>query len=141
MLGFSSEYTSDAWSAVQALGQPDTYPAYGDIPTAWASVSPDGQSEFLELGFDDPAPINSISIYETLAPGAVTKVSVRNPSTGSWVEVWSGTAVAAGDASRIFNVTFPLTSFPVDAIRIDLNSPAVPDWNEIDAVSIITGNP
>lgn len=141
VLGFSSEYTSDAWSAAQALGRPDTYPAYGDIPTAWASVSQDDQPEFLELGFDAPAPINSISIYETYSPGAVNKVSVRNPNTGLWVEVWSGPAAPAGDASRIFNVKFPLTSFPVDAIRVDLNSPAVPGWNEIDAVGIITGSP
>jgi len=35
-----------------------------------------------------------------------------------------------------FTVTFPETRFPVDAIRMDLDSPAVPDWNEIDAVRI-----
>jgi len=33
-------------------------------------------------------------------------------------------------------INFPPTSFPVSAIRIDLNSAAVLDWNEIDAVSI-----
>jgi len=141
VLGFSSQYTTDNWSAAQALGQPNTYPNYGDIITAWASADPDAPNEFLELGFDAPAPINSISIYETLAPGAVTKISVRDPGTGSWVEVWSGSATPAGDASRVFTVTFPLTSFPVDAVRIDLNSPAVPDWNEIDAVSISTSSP
>jgi len=31
---------------------------------------------------------------------------------------------------------FPTTSFPVDAIRIDLSSATVPEYNEIDAVSI-----
>jgi hypothetical protein len=29
-----------------------------------------------------------------------------------------------------------MTSFPVSAVRIELDSPAVPGWNEIDAVSI-----
>ena len=43
--------------------------------------------------------------------------------------------------ARIFTVTFPLTAYPVDAVRIDLDSPAVPDWNEIDAVSIGTTAP
>ncbi len=136
VLGYSSQYTTVNWSAAQALGQPDTYPAYGDIPTAWASLTPDGSAEFLELGYDAPAPIDSVSIYETYSPGAVSKVSIRNPNTSLWQEVWSGTAAPAPAVARIFTVSFPQTSFPVSAIRIDLNSPAVPDWNEIDAVSI-----
>ncbi len=136
VLGFSSEYDSDFWSAAQALGEPNTYPAYGDITNAWASANSDDQREFLELGYDNPMPIDSVSIYETWNPGAVDKISVRNPDTGAWQEVWSGVAASAGQTSRVFTVTFPLTAFPVDAIRIDLNSPAVPDWNEIDAVGI-----
>jgi len=139
VLGFSSQWTNSGpvyWYAVQALGLPDTYPAHGDLDTAWASATGDAQREFLELGYDDAAPINSVSIYETWNPGAVDRISVRNPNTGFWQEVWSGAAAPAGDTSRIFSVTFPLTAFPVDAIRIDINSPAVPSWNEIDAVSV-----
>jgi|GEM_PF-796670 len=136
VLGFSSQFGTDFWSAARALGQPDTYPNYGDLPTAWASASEDDQREFLELGFGAPAPISSVSIYETYAPGAVDKVSVRNPNTSLWEEVWSSPAAPAPEVARIFTVSFPMTSFPVDAIRLDLNSPAVPDWNEIDAVSI-----
>jgi hypothetical protein len=136
VLGFSTEYLPGSWSAAQALGEPDTFPAYGDLGTAWASANPDSQREFLELGYDNPVPINSVSIYETWNPGAVDKISVRHPNTGQWQDVWSGTAAPAGATSRIFTVTFPLTSFPVNAVRLDLNSPAVPSWNEIDAVSI-----
>ena len=138
VLGFSSEYISSdpTYNAIQALGEPDTYPDYGDLPTAWASQGPDDQREFLELGYPDPAPINSVSIYETWNPGAVDKISVFNPNTAQWQEVWSGTAAPAGTTSRIFTVRFPMTAFPVDAVRIDVNSPAVPSWNEIDAVSI-----
>ena len=82
-----------------------------------------------------------MSIYETYAPGAVNKVSLRNAGTGVWTEVWSGAAAAQLAVARIFTVTFPLTAYPVDAVRIDLDSPAVPDWNEIDAVSIGTVAP
>lgn len=141
VLGYSSQYTVDDWSADQAIGQPDTYPAYGDLTTAWASTSEDAQREFLQLGYDNPAPINSVSIYETWYPGAVDNISVRNPNTGLWETVWSGVATAAGSSSRIFTVTFPLTPFPVEAIRIDINSPAVPGWNEIDAVSVSGSGP
>lgn len=141
VIGFSTEYTTGAWSAAQALGPPDTYPSYGDIDSAWASLLPDDTEEFLELGFSNPAPISAVSIYETFAPGAVSKVSVRNSQTLAWVEVWNGTAAAAPPVSRIFTVTFPETSFPVDAVRIVLDSPAVADWNEIDAVGILRVSP
>ncbi len=139
VLDFSSEFSPTSWSAAQTLGEPDTYPLYGDYGTAWASATSDGQREFLELGYDNAAPINAVSIYETLAPGAVDLVQVRNPDTAAWQTVWSGTAGPAGDAARIFEVTFPETTFPVNALRVELNSPVVPDWNEIDAVGI-TGN-
>jgi len=138
VLGFSTEYNTSpgSWSAARTLGLPDTYPIYGDFTNAWASSSEDNQREFLELGYDQPGIIDSVSIYETWNPGAVDKISVRNADTASWTEVWSGVAAAAGDTSRVFTVTFPATSFPVDAVRLDINSPAVPSWNEIDAVSI-----
>lgn len=141
VLGFSSQYDTIQWSAAQALGPPNTYPNYGDIVSAWASATQDDQAEYLELGFNDPSPVNFVSIYETLAPGAVNKVSVRNANTGVWAEVWAGTAAAAPPVARIFTVTFPLTAYPVDAVRIDLDSPAVAGWNEIDAVSIGTAGP
>lgn len=139
VLGYSSAFgvnPADGWSAAQALGEPNIYPEYGDIPTSWATLNAEDPNEYLELGFDQPAPISSVSIYETYAPGAVSKVSVRNPNNNQWVEVWSGPAAPAPAEARIFTVTFPQTIFPVSAVRIDLDSPAVPDWNEIDAVSI-----
>lgn len=138
VLGFSTEYNTSpgSWSAARTLGLPDTYPNFGDLTNAWASASEDNQREFLELGYEQPGIINSVSVYETWNPGAVDKVSVRNADTGSWTEVWSSAAAPAGNTSRVFTVTFPSTPFPVDAVRLDINSPAVPNWNEIDAVSI-----
>lgn len=138
VLGFSSEYSPSPgnWSAAQVLGAPDTYPNYGDLYTAWASQSPDDEREYLELGFDNPAPIDRVTVYETWNPGAVNKISVLNPLTGQWEEVWSGLAVAAGDAARSLTFLFPMTPFPVDTIRIDIDSPAVAGWNEIDAVGL-----
>ena len=141
VLGFSSQYDTIQWSAAQVLGPPDTYPNYGDIVSAWASATQDDQAEYLELGFNDPAPVSVVSIYETYAPGAVNKISVRNAGTGAWAVVWTGTAAAQPAVARIFTATFPLTAYPVDAVRIDLDSPAVPNWNEIDAVSIGTVAP
>ncbi len=40
VLGFSSQWSDTAWSAFQALGEPDTM-TYGDINTAWATSCAD----------------------------------------------------------------------------------------------------
>jgi len=139
VVAFSSQYhTSGTWAAVEALGAPNTYPDYGDIGSAWASLSPDGQREYLVLGFANPAPAARILIWETLAPGAVDTVWVRNPNTNLWENVYTATAAPITPAnSRILNINFPATTaFNVQYVRIALNSPAVSGWNEIDAVAL-----
>ena len=133
---FSSEFNDEFWDANQALGTPNTYPQYGDIPTAWASSGSDNQREFIQLSYDDPSPISFIDIYETFSPGAVDTVYVKNPNTGLFEIVYTSTASLQPAVARILHIAFPLTSFDVSEIRIALNSPAVPDWNEIDAVAI-----
>ncbi len=140
VIDFSSQFSETMWSAEQALGVPNTYPFYGDFTSAWASATRDGQREFLELGFDGAAPASIVWIYETYEAGAVDTVYVRNAATGEFVEVWSGTAVPVPFTSRINPIRFPQTAFDVDAVRIAVNSPAVPNYNEIDAVRLFEEN-
>jgi len=134
--GFSSQFTATDFSAAQALGTPNVYPAHGSIPQAWASATPDGQPEYLQLGFDNPAPINFVNVYETLAPGALRSIRVKNPDTGLFETVWSGTPAAAPAQSRVFTATFPVTRYPVSEVYLEIASDVVFYYNEIDAVSI-----
>jgi hypothetical protein len=130
----SSEY-GGGWEATQALGRPNVYPSYGDLPGAWASLTADGQREYLELSFDAPATIDFVRVAETLAPGAIDQVWVLNPFTNHFEQVWSTVAAPAPEVSRISTMSFPMTGYPVSQVRLDLDSPAVPNWNEIDAVA------
>ncbi|MBK9401485.1 MAG: choice-of-anchor D domain-containing protein [Bacteroidetes bacterium] len=136
VINFSSEYSTTDWSANKVIGAPDIYPSYGDFGNAWASSTPDDSREYLELGYSNPAPINFIDIYETFKPGAVDTVYVKNPNTGLFEIVYTATAVIEPEVARILHITFPETSFNVSEIRIAINTSAVPDWNEIDAVAI-----
>jgi surface protein len=138
VLDFSSEFGSVDWAASQALGAPDLYPTYADDPRAWAPLTPDGQREFLELGLPSPLSINYVAVYETFRPGSVDRLLVRNSSTAQWEEVWTGVAAEEADVARIFTIVFPQTGYPVDAVRLELDSPAVSSWNEIDAVGVGT---
>lgn len=132
----SSQYTTTSWAASQALGPPDVWPAHGDVATAWAPLTADGQREYLELGFDSPAPINYVSVFETHHPGAIDSVYAWNPVPGQYELLWAGVAAPAGDTARVWSATFPTTPYAVSKIRIAFNSPAVFGWNEVDAVAI-----
>lgn len=139
IIDFSSEYSEapGPWSSFVVLGEPDTYPEYGDIQTAWASRYPDEMVELLAISFDTAQYVNNVSIYETFNPGAVSEVSVRNKEDGSWMTVYEGgIELGLKAASRIMEINFTTTSFLVDAVRINISSVLVEGWNEIDAVSI-----
>ncbi|MBK7965248.1 MAG: putative metal-binding motif-containing protein, partial [Bacteroidetes bacterium] len=138
VISVSSQYStfSNGWSQHDVLGAPNTYPAYGDIPSAWASSTQDGQREFLELGFDGSRVVNTILIYETYAPGAIDSVYVRDAQLGTWIPVYLSTTLSIGNSSSILSIPVSYSN-SIDAVRIAINSPAIPDWNEIDAVAII----
>lgn len=136
VLRFSTQYNTSSWAADQTLGAPNVYPQYGDLNGTWASAAADGTREYLVLRFPNPAPAKRLLVWETYNPGAIDTVFVRNPGTGAWVPVYTHTAAAAGGNSRILNINFPLTSFPVQDVRLAINSAAVPGWNEIDAVAL-----
>ena len=133
----SNEYSANEWGAKQALGAPDVYPAYGDIQYAWSPTNPDNTRDYIVLGYSNPAPINFVDIYETYNPGAVELVSLRNATTGVFTTVYIAAATPYGDSSRILHIELPaITTYNVDAVRIELNAAAIPGFNEIDAVSI-----
>jgi hypothetical protein len=141
VIGSSTQYGSPAYGAVQALGEPNVFPDHDDDARAWASATADGRREFLALGYDDAIQAAGVAIFETYNPGAVDRVEVRNAGTGEWVPVWSGNAAAQPPEARVFMISFPLTSFLVDGVRIELDSPSISGWNEIDAVALLGSDP
>jgi hypothetical protein len=135
VIDFSSEYDAGDWGANQVIGAPNT-PDCGDYTTAWASADADNQREFLVLGYAVPQKVNKIQIFQNLNPGAIDTVYLRNAATGVWTTVFSTTAIANATCPGTLTIDIALTTYKVDAVRIAMNSPAVADWNEIDAVAI-----
>jgi hypothetical protein len=136
VINFSSQYSATSWSAAQATGTVNTYPNYGDIATAWTSVSSSGTREYISLGYSNPIQVSQILIYETYNCGAVDTVYLRNSATGTWNMVYSATAQTLTAVARINNVVIATTSYLANGVRLALNNAAIPGWNEIDAVSI-----
>ncbi len=124
-----------SWGVEQLVGEPDT-DGYGDNTTAWASQTMDGQAEWIIVDFAEALTPASIEIYETYHPGALTKVSIFDP-LGREVVVWKGTdptqPPALGGVSRL-----PVnTIWQTRQVKIYVDSPAVPGWNEIDTIGLV----
>ncbi|MBN1587888.1 MAG: VWA domain-containing protein [Pirellulales bacterium] len=125
--------TKRQWSPEQATGAPDTHQA-GDIPTAWASLEPNGGIEWLQVEFDRAVNPAEIRIRESFNPGAVSKV-VAVADDGSEQVLWRGqdpTSTAPTDF-----VVRPNGAAACKTIRVYLDTTRRAGWNEIDAVELI----
>ena len=123
-----------AWGPEQATGPPNT-PGAGDVQTAWASRTQDGQEEWLELTYEKSVVPSQVEIHETFNPGAVFKVSVFS-SIGEEHTVWEGDdPTAVGLARGVSKIDLD-TKLLVNRIRVYIDSPKVGGWNEIDAVGL-----
>lgn len=134
VIGFSSQYSDDAWSARQALGAPDTF-AYGDIRTAWAPARINDGPEFLTLGFERPVYASGVAVRETLGNGFVTGIDLLD-TTGTYHPVWSGTDGTTQGRYADFVASWSRTSFLTQGVRIHVDTLHTPGWEEIDAVRL-----
>jgi hypothetical protein len=133
---FSSEWSTTAWSAEQALGAPDTF-AYGDIVTAWAPLPINESEEYLELGFTTPVYATGLIVRETYGNGFLTQVDLIDTSDG-YHTIWTGTDSTQPGAPRDFRLTFSATSYLVKGVKLYVDTDHDLDaWEEIDAVRIL----
>jgi hypothetical protein len=123
-----------SWGINQVIGAPNTT-GPGDITTAWASATQDGQKEWMILEYANKVVPKAIVVHETYNPGAVVKAT-HYPKWGKEEILWQGadptpTSAGAG-VSRL-----PLkTAIKTGRIKLYIDSPAVAGWNEIDAVGL-----
>ena len=129
----SSQHTPESNSANMALGPPDNVP---DTQKAWATQAPDSGEEWIELGYAIPVRPTGVRICETMHPGAVSKVEALRPD-GSWQILWQGIDPEAGKQMAWFEVPFGPPEFKTSKIRVTLDLPRIPGYNEIDAVELI----
>ena len=155
-----------SWSPAQAAGPPNT-PGAGDIETAWASATPDGQDEWLELTYKKAIVPHRVVIHETYNPGAVNRITVFaaedddvndevneevndeevndeevndeevNDEDPKEQEVWKGKDPTGVGEQRGISRIDVKTKIKTKKIRIYINSTKVAGWNEIDAVGIV----
>ena len=123
-----------AWGPEQAEGPPDTEGA-GDIQSAWASQTQDAQKEWLICEYAEAVLPKAVEVYETYNPGSLEKVTVFGED-GTEHEAWTGTDPTPRTAMRGTSIIPIKTKFKIKKVKLFFDSPAVPGWNEIDAVGL-----
>ena len=121
---------SGNWSAERATGAPDTYPSCGDIPTAWAPLSPSPDPESITLLYSPVSNAQRVDIYETNLGGFVTEVIVH-AADGSSTSVFTGPDATACPGI----LSIPLSGNPT-VVGVEIHT-QTSGWEEIDAVAVV----
>jgi formylmethanofuran dehydrogenase subunit C len=67
---------------------------------------------------------------------------MREANTGTWHMIYTNTAApVACPLKGLLELNFTKTTYNVDAIRIAMNTAAVPGWNELDAIELQSNLP
>ncbi len=137
VLGKSGELSTLQFGSIKTLGAPDVYPQHGFNANAWTAANVGNERRYLTLQFPNPAPINFIDIYETLNPGSIDTVYVKDPVSGLYVNVYDTTASFTDTVAHKKRIKLTsLTGFAVDEVRIALSFDPERNYNAIDAVAI-----
>jgi hypothetical protein len=136
----TSQYGDDAWSAMQATGEPDTLECT-DATTAWASESNTGL-DTLTLYYNVPAKASQINIHQNLNPGSIIHVELLPVDGSAPIVVFDGidtvtTCPAVMSLDVAPQARAPIVAVPVSGVRITLDQTIGGSWNEIDAVELI----
>ena len=126
-----------AWGPEQATGAPDVRAA-GDHQAAWASLTEDGQPEWLLLEYAESVSIAKVKVCENYCPGALCKVTVFDDA-GKEIEAWAGKDPTPATAPMGTSEIVFKTAYKSNRIKIYLDSVAIRGWNEIDAVGVVHG--
>jgi hypothetical protein len=131
---------NDPWAPVQATGSPDA--GGGESPLAWCPAREDSGPEWIELTFPEGTEAAAVHLYENLNPGAVNRITAVGEHGGDLApetsELWAAPASPwTGTAPRRIALAGS-GHMPVRRLRLDLDTSAVPGWNEIDAVAAVT---
>ncbi len=129
-------YAKRSWGPEQATGAPDAQNG-SDSPNAWASLTPDGQDEWLELGYAQPVDAVAVLVYENLSPGALTEVSVSSADQPGLAFTWKGTDPTKKTEASGISVIPLRVPLKTQKVKLTLDSKNVLGWNEIDAVGLL----
>ena len=150
---YSSQFAvspTDDWGIAGVIGQPNST-MFGDSREAWSPATIDGNcvndaetedhyyTEFFEAVFATPMYLNQIIVHENFGPGLITRILVpsdRNPT--QWKSIFERdpheTLWNFAETYTYFMPKMCATMWPVDRVRIEVDTCHRTGWYEVNAV-------
>jgi hypothetical protein len=134
VLAFSTEFSSQGWSASKIRGPPSTLNVYGDSSQAWCP-SRYNEEEFLEIKFDRAVYATKFKIYENLNGGTVVKIEAYNGT--NYEPLWSRDQPEHKNHYHIFSPHFQKCLVRTNRFKITFGCTAANYFSELDAIELI----
>ncbi|QDZ23689.1 hypothetical protein HOP50_11g62290 [Chloropicon primus] len=137
-----------AWSPLWKAGTEGSLTEFSDSIISFkhdpiAYFAENGAYEYLEVNYTQPLYVMGVEIGENRGMGAVNQVRTWNEGAKKYYKLWEGTASndiqkhhSKFQQFRKFGPTVCQPPFKSNTIRVELDTAAVPDWNEIDYVQM-----
>jgi hypothetical protein len=130
----SSQYSQPGWSAMQAIGAPNTVNC-GDFSSAWASLSSSGK-DWILLTYTQSVIPTRIIIYQTYHPGAVSRVEVVDEA-GNLIMIYQAVPAITSQCPDFLEIEVTDVNTLVRSVRVTIDQSSHNGWSEIDAVQLL----
>lgn len=142
VIGFSSEFKNAGlplqYQAVQVLGKPTRFPAFGATACAWSPATEDNATspEWIHVAYETPIQVQQVVIAENLNAGSVVRVDLVD-ETGEAHAIYENATPQPLTVNGRWNYIFTdRTPYRVSSVKVTLNTALVKGWEHIDAIGI-----
>lgn len=111
----------------------------------WASYLSEGYAEYIEVEIGTTVHAQSITIGENRGMWSIVKIKAWDSSTSRWQTLYAGDADP--DEWKLYRATnrynhfepssICQTTFTTSVVRIEMDTYAIVDWNELDYVKVV----
>ncbi len=141
VLEFSSESAeagiAKPYGAQQVLGKPNKLPAHGESPCAWRTATANNsKGEWIKVTFNKLISAQTIVIAESWNPGAVAKIKLYDEAGKEYTVYHNPAPKPIPQKAQMLVLHIAPTLYKVAALRLELQTAAVPGLNQIDAIGI-----
>ncbi|KAK3282215.1 hypothetical protein CYMTET_10036 [Cymbomonas tetramitiformis] len=129
----------DSWHITQVIGPNDAWPEYADSKNGWDKSRENVGYEYGIFEFPSSLYVSAVIVYEVFNAGSITRISVASEWAGAatdWFPLWEGLPEPITMAYLHSPPLCPCLATPVKYVRLELNTSAVPGWNNIDALEM-----
>ena len=142
VIGFSSEYNNAnlplQFNAIQILGKPTRFPAFGSAACAWSPATEDNATslEWIHVGYETPMHVQQVVLAENFNAGCLTRIELID-EYGERHLIYENTEPQSLSVTGRWNYIFTeRTTYKVSSVQITLNTAWLKGYEQLDAVGI-----